>query len=209
MKKIIAIMLVLVIGLLAFTACNKEDDDSQPTVDYGNYEPVEKFDGEKLKETWSIGEITFANENKITLPCTVREFIENSGMRIPTPSVYEGKMYEPNKTFTIQLMGEDTKVRIECKNLGTDKGEYLDATVVGYSFRGSDIGNRQMTVAGGLTVGVSRADVEAVLGIPDGKTQEDSMYTYKKKGADNKTVRLSISFNSSGNVGAIVYKSGK
>ena len=64
MKKFIAILLVLVIGLFAFTACNK-DNNGNSTVDYGNYEPVEEFDGDKLKESWSTGEITFANKNKI------------------------------------------------------------------------------------------------------------------------------------------------
>ena len=48
MKKFIAILLVLVIGLFAFTACNKDDNSS--AVDYGDYKPVEKFDGDKLKE---------------------------------------------------------------------------------------------------------------------------------------------------------------
>lgn len=208
MKKFTAVLLALVLVLFSFAACNKEDD-SNPSTDYGDYEPVEKFDEEKLKETWSIGEITFANENKVTLPCTVREFIEKSGMHLADESIYANQQMQPGKTFALQLLSENTQIKIDCKNLGTSDVSYLDATVVGFNFFNSVAGNRQITVAAGLTVGITRAEVEDALGIPEGKTSEDSMYTYKEKVSDEQTIRLSISFNSSGIVNSITYKVGK
>ncbi len=209
MKKIVAIVLALVIGLFAFTACNKEKDSNSPLNDYGDYEPVEKFDEDKLKETWSIGEITFANNNKITLPCSVKEFIEKSGLTVGNKNYYEGIVVQPGKTFSIQLEDIDMQVKIECKNLETDNIGYLDGTVVGFSFFNSKAGNRQITVAAGLTVGVTRAEVESALGIPEGNTQEDRMYIYKNKISDTQTIRLNISFNSDNMVNSIIYNVGK
>ncbi len=208
MKKIIAIMLVLVIGLFAFTACNKDEEDST-TNNYGDFEPVEEFDEDKLKETWSVGEITFANKNKVTLPCSAKDFIEKSGLTVGNKATYETMVIQSGKTYSIQLIAENTQIKIECKNLGSADAGYLDGTVVGFSFFNSEAGNRQITVAAGLTVGVTRADVESALGIPEGKTSEDVMYTYKEKVSDEQTIRLNISFNSSDVVNSIVYNVGK
>ena len=74
MKKVIAVLLALVIALFALSACNKDDVASNE--DYGDYKPVEKFDGDKLKENWTTGEITFGNKNKIKLPSTIDEFLQ-------------------------------------------------------------------------------------------------------------------------------------
>jgi hypothetical protein len=202
MKKFIAILLVLVIGLFAFTACNKEDNS---TGDYGDYKPVEKFDGDKLKETWSAGEITFANKNKIVLPCTIDEFLNASGLRFTNEQAYENKQFKPGESFTIPLVGTDTQIKIDCQNLGSSDCGYLDTTVVGFNFFNSAKGNRAITVAAGLTVGITRADVEKALGIPEGKTSEDRLYTYKVELENKEAIRLSVSFNSSGIVNSISY----
>ena len=203
MKKFIAILLVLVIGLFVFTACNKDDDNSGG--DYDNYEPVEKFDGDKLKETWTTGEITFANKNKITLPCTIDEFLEVSELRIPDESVYENKQLKSGESLNITLVGEETQLKVSCENLGNAECGYRDATVVGFSFFNSANGNRAITVAAGLTVGITRAEVEEALGIPEGKTSEDRLYTYKVEVEEKDAIKMSVSFNSSDIVNSISY----
>lgn len=204
MKKFIAILLVLVIGLLAFTACSK--DDNTTTEDYGDYKPVEKFDGDKLKETWSTGEITFANKNKIKLPCTIDEFLAVSELYIPDVSVYENKRLKKGESTSITLVGTDTQIKISCENLGDAICGYRDATVVGFNYFNSANGNRAITVAAGLTVGVTRADVEDALGIPEGKTSEDRLYTYTVKVEEIDAIKMSISFNSSNIVNSISYE---
>ncbi len=203
MKKILAISLALVMVLLCFAGCGKEGNT--PTEDYGDYKPVEKFDGDKLKETWSTGEITFANKNKITLPCTIKEFLEASGLRNANEKNFINKQYKPGETFTIPLSGEETQIKIDCENLGEADCSYEDVTVVGFNYFNSANGNRAITVAAGLTVGVSRAEVEDALGIPEGKTSEDRIYTYTVKVEKIDTIRMSISFNSNNVVNSISY----
>lgn len=203
MKKIIAVLLVLAIALFALSACNKDDVASNE--DYGDYQPVEKFDGDKLKENWTTGEITFGNKNKIKLPCTIDEFLQASGLKIANEQAFANKQYKPGESFSIPLSGQDTQLKIDCKNLGTAECGYKDATVVGFNYFNSANGNRAITVAAGLTVGVSRADVEEALGIPEGKTSEDRLYTYTVKVEEKDAIRMSVSFNSSGIVNSISY----
>ena len=203
MKKVIAVLLALVIALFALSACNKDDDTSNE--DYGDYKPVEKFDGDKLKETWTTGEITFGNKNKIKLPCTIDEFLQASGLKIANEQAFANKQYKPGESFTIPLSGQDTQLKIDCENLGTAECGYKDTTVVGFNYFNSANGNRAITVAAGLTVGVSRAAVEEALGIPEGKTSEDKLYTYTVKVEDKDAIRMSVSFNSSDIVNSISY----
>ena len=205
MKKIIAIMLALILGLLCFTACNKDDADNSGEKGLEDYEPAEKFDEEKLKENWSIGEITFANGNKLTLPCTVREFMEVSESKLNNPQAYETKKYQPDEAYSIALITDDTEVTINCTNHTGDYAGYAEATVTGFDFYKSTNGNRQITVGGGLTIGVSRSEVESALGIPEGKTSEDRVYTYKAEAENGQVIRMTVSF-SSNTVNAIVYK---
>lgn len=206
MKKFIAILLVLVIGLFAFTACNKDDDDTkEPTFDYGEYEPVEDFDNEQLKETWMLGEITFANKNKITLPCTIDEFIDASGLKFANEEAFANKQFKPGESFNGTFVGDGAQIKLDCKNLGDADCGHLDTTVVGFNFYNSAKGNRAITVAAGLTVGVKRTDVENALGIPEGKTAEDRLYTYKSKLSNGQRIRLNVSFNSDGIVNSISY----
>lgn len=70
-------------------------------------------------------------------------------------------------------------------------------------------GYRAITVAAGLTVGVTRAQVEEALGISGGQTNEDRLYIYKEKVSDEQTIRLAVSFNSDDIVNSISYKVGK
>lgn len=153
MKKIIAILLVLVISLFSFAACNK---DGQSNDEQNTYKPVEEFNEDKLKETWTAGEITFPNGNKITIPCTVGEFIETSGLKTGAASVFENKTIQPNETFSLTLVNENVQVKISCQNKEKDGANYLDTTVTSFNFFYGQQGNRQITVAAGLTVGVSR-----------------------------------------------------
>ena len=203
MKKIIAILLVLVISLFSFAACNK---DGQSNDEQNTYKPMEEFNEDKLKETWTAGEITFPNGNKITIPCTVGEFIETSGLKTGAASVFENKTIQPNETFSLTLVNENVQVKISCQNKEKDGANYLDTTVTSFNFFYGQQGNRQITVAAGLTVGVSREEVEAALGIPEGKTSEDSMYTYKAEIGDKQRIRLNVSFNSDDIVNSISYK---
>ena len=203
MKKVIAVLLALVIALFALSACNKDDGTSNE--DYGDYKPVEKFDGDKLKETWTTGEITFGNKNKIKLPCTIDEFLQASGLKIANEQAFANKQYKSGESITIPLSGQDTQLKIDCENLGTTDCGYKDTTVVGFNYFNSANGNRAITVAAGLTVGVSRADVEEALGIPEGKTSEDRLYTYTVKVEEKDAIRMSVSFNSSDIVNSISY----
>lgn len=203
MKKVIAVLLALVITLFALSACNKDDGTSNE--DYGDYKPVEKFDGDKLKETWTTGEITFGNKNKIKLPCTIDEFLQASGLKIANEQAFANKQYKPGESITIPLSGQDTQLKIDCENLGTTDCGYKDTTVVGFNYFNSANGNRAITVAAGLTVGVPRADVEEALGIPEGKTSEDRLYTYTVKVEEKDAIRMSVSFNSSDIVNSISY----
>lgn len=204
MKKIIAILLILVIALFSFAACSKDKPKEDET--QNNYKPMEEFNEDKLKETWTAGEITFPNGNKITIPCTVGEFIEKSGLKTNAASQYENKSFKAGETFSLTLIGDDVQVKISCKNTSSDDVKYLDATVVSFNFFNGTPGNRQITVAAGLTVGITRADVESALGIPEGESSEDRMYTYKAEIGDEQKIRLSVSFNSSDIVNSISYK---
>lgn len=204
MKKFIAILLVLVIALFSFAACNKDDSNEDET--QNQYKPMEEFNEEKLKETWSAGEITFPNGNKITIPCTVGEFIEKSGLNTSAASQYENKSIKARETFSLTLNGDDVQVKITCKNTGSDDVKYLDATVISFNFFNGTAGNKQITVAAGLTVGITREEVESALGIPEGKTSEDRMYTYKAELEGKQRIRLNVSFNSDDVVNAISYK---
>lgn len=204
MKKIIAILLVLVIALFSFAACNKNDSDDQNADN--PYKPVEKFDEEKLKDTWSQGEITFPNGNKLTIPCTVGEFIEKSGMKTGAASQYENMKIKPNEIINLILNGNDAQVKITCQNKSEAEANYLDMTVTEFNFFYGKQGNRQITVAAGLTVGVTRAEVESALGIPEGKKPEDNLYTYKNTLDNGQKITLIVSFNSSDLVNSISYK---
>lgn len=204
MKKFIAILLVLVIALFSFAACNKDKPNEDET--QKNYEPMEEFNEDKLKETWTAGEITFTNGNKITIPCTVGEFVEKSGLKTNSASQYENNLIKAGKTFNLTLIGEDIQVKIGCQNKTKEDINYLDATVTNFNFFNGKPGNKQITVAAGLTVGITRAEVESALGIPEGKTSEDSLYTYKAEISNNKNIRLNVSFNSDNIVNSISYK---
>ena len=103
------------------------------------------------------------------------------------------------------MSGEETQIKIDCENLDTVNCGYDDITVVGFSYFNSVNGNRAITVAAGLTVGVSREEVEDALGIPEGKTSEDRLYTYTVKVEEKDAIRMSVSFNSSNIVNSISY----
>ena len=132
MKKIIAILLVIVIVLFSFAACNKKDSND-PNAD-NPYKPVEEFNEDKLKETWSQGEITFPNGNKLTIPCTVGEFIEKSGMKTGAASLYENKAIKAKEKINLILNGDDAQVKITCQNKGEDdaneiRNEFLESQI--------------------------------------------------------------------------------
>ena len=204
MKKFIAILLVLVISLFSFAACNKDETKKPET--QNNYKPMEEFNEEELKETWTAGEITFPNGNNIKLPYTVGDFIEKSGLKFTNTSQYENKLIKVGEKFSLTLVGKDIQVKISCENKGEEDANYLDTTVTGFSFFYGMQGNRQITVAAGLTVGVSRASVESALGIPEGKTTEDRLYTYKGELSNKQKIRLNVSFNSDDMVNSISYE---
>ena len=204
MKKVIAILLVLVIALFSFAACSK--DKSKEDEAQNNYKPMEEFNEDKLKETWTAGEITFPNGSKITLPCTVGEFLNKSGLKTPAASQFENKSIRAGETFSLNLIGDDVQVKISCQNRGKEDSNYLDTTVTSFNFFNGKPGNRQITVAAGLTVGITREDVEAALGIPEGKTSEDTMYTYKAEIGEKQRIRLNVSFNSDDIVNSISYR---
>ncbi len=193
MKKIIALLLCASI-LFCFTACNNTSTDYLD-------EPVE-LDVEMLKENWDKGEITFANGESITIPCT-REDIQNKSTLFlyNTDDIIYSNI-SMKSSVDQYLADKDTMLLVTYTNFEEKKDiKFLDSTVTGVTIEDIKEGNRQVKVAGTLTTGVARADVEKALGIPSGATAESDTYTY-----NGEKVILTITFNEKDVASTVQYK---
>lgn len=202
MKKFISLVLVAVL-VLSFAACNKDSkDDSTTTTEPSTLE----LNIEELKYNWTDGILTFANGKQITVPCTISQFVEASGLEIQNGDIIANLSLEPDESKDIYLVSDDTYIGIECENLTTENVNIMDATIVEYIFNNTKEGNRNIKFANTLTVGVGRADVEEALGIPKGATAEDVLYIYSGRNNKRDKVELRITFNSDNIVNSVAFE---
>ena len=180
MKKLISIILVAVM-VLSFAAC---DNNKKP--------PVETLplDTEALKADWKNGTLVFPGDKTITFPCTLSEFLEQSGATINNVKAYDGKMLEPDERLSFYVSADDANFKIAIINTKDEAVSYLDANVSEYSYNNTNEANRQIKFAGTLSPGVARSDVEKALEIPENRTSEDVLYVYEGRNSKNKKVKL-------------------
>ncbi len=203
MKKIISLILVAVL-LFAFTACNNSKPDEKTTAT--TEQSTVKLDIEQLKYNWTDGVLTFANGKQITLPCTVSQFVEASGLQIQNFDIVNNNGLDPDVSKDIYLVNKDTYICVECENFTTENISIMDATVIEYSFNNTRSGNRNVNFANTLTMGVGRADVEEALGIPKGANEENVFYSYKGRNDKGDKVELRVNFNSDDIVNSVAFE---
>lgn len=197
MKKIISVILVLLI-VLSVTACDSGKSEYNPE--------TLPLDVEELKANWKEGELIFANEKSVKLPCGVKELVETSELEVYNSKNITVLTLKPDETKTFYLTNDSTRIEITCKNTKEEDVGIMDSTVVKYSFTNLKPGNRKIKFAGTLTAGVTRADVEKALEIPKNATSEDSIYTYSGRNSVNKRVELTIGFNSDNIVSSVTFE---
>lgn len=199
MKKIISVMLALVM-LLSFAACNKEKEPTTP-------QETVKIDGDMLKADWQSGKIVFPNGNSVELPCKVSEFIEKGEFKIGNESVVGDKKLKPREEVTLNIVGNGASFKVTVRNTtSTPEMSYKDASVIEYNFNNTNKGNRQIKFAGTLTPGATRDAVEDALGRPKGQKKDDTLYYYNGKNAKDRNVKLIVSFNSDNIVNSVAYE---
>lgn len=196
MKKLISIILVVVM-LLSFSACGDNEN-----------KPVETLplDTEALKADWKNGTLVFVGDKTVTFPCTLNEFLENSGATVNNGKAYDGKMLEADESLSFYISAEGASVKITIKNTKDEAISYLDASVSAYSYNNTNEANRQIKFAGTLSPGCSRADVEKALEIPENRTSEDVLYVYEGRNSKNRKVNLNIAFDTNGVVNSVSYE---
>lgn len=195
MKKIISILLVLLIAV-SVTACSSKNDKNPETL---------PLDVEQLKENWQIGELVFANEKSVELPCTVTEMVNASELGIYNEKNIKVLTLKSGESKTIYLTNDSTRLEITCKNKGKEDVNIMDSTVIGYNLTNVSSGNRKIKFAGTLTPGVTRADVEKALELPENAKNTDTLYYYNGKNEKNKNVELIVSFNSDNIVNSVSF----
>ncbi len=170
MKKIIAILMALSI-IFCFTACNNTST--------GYLDEAVELDINLLKENWDKGEILFATGESVSLPCSLKSFQDASTLFIYDGEEYIDYVLSPLENFDHHLSDRDTHILVTYSNLFEKREIHLpDSIITSVTVEDIKEGNRQVKVAGTLTPGVSRADVESALGIPDGAKSGDEVYTY-------------------------------
>lgn len=202
MKKFISLVLVAVLAF-SFAACNNgSKDDSTSTTEPSTLE----LNIEELKYNWTDGILTFENGKQVTVPNTVNQFLESSGLVFGNYDIMANVILKPGETKTVYFSGTEMYVNIKCKNLTDEDAKLIDTTIIQYSFNNTQKGNKNIKFANTLTVGTGRADVEEALGIPEGATAEDTLYIYKGKNNKSDKVELRISFNSDDIVNSVAFK---
>ena len=183
--------------VLSFAAC---DNNKKP--------PVETLplDTEALKADWKNGTLVFPGDKTITFPCTLSEFLEQSGATINNVKAYDGKMLEPDERLSFYVSADDANFKIAIINTKDEAVSYLDANVSEYSYNNTNEANRQIKFAGTLSPGVARSDVEKALEIPENRTSEDVLYVYEGRNSKNKKVKLNVAFNTDGIVNSVSYE---
>lgn len=163
------------------------------------------IDVEQLKENWQIGELVFANEKSVELPCTVTEMVNASELGIYNEKNIKVLTLKSGESKTIYLTNDSTRLEITCKNKGKEDVNIMDSTVIGYNLTNVSSGNRKIKFAGTLTPGVTRADVEKALELPENAKNTDTLYYYNDKNEKNKNVELIVSFNSDNIVNSVSF----
>lgn len=200
MKKITALLLIVVIAF-SITACtdkNKDDNVTQQT--------TIKLDAEKLKSNWKSGEITFADGKKATIPCTPKELAEKSGLTIRNYDAISIKTLAPGESLTINIVNDNTSIDVKCENKTKETVNVLDSTVVKYSFNNTKAGNKEVFFADSLTVGVTRDAIVDALGKPNSTAGEDTLYFYTGKNSKGKRIELRVGFNANNIVNSVSYE---
>lgn len=200
MKKIIALLLIVVIAF-SITACtdkNKDDNKSQQT--------TIKLDAEKLKSNWKSGEITFADGKKATIPCTPKELAEKSGLTIRNYDAISIKTLAPGESTSINIVNDNTSIDVKCENKTKETVNVLDSTVVKYSFNNTKTGNKEVFFAESLTVGVTRDAIVDALGEPSSTAGEDTLYFYTGKNTKGRKIELRVGFNADNIVNSVSYE---
>lgn len=198
MKKIISLILVAVL-MFSFAACDNKSKDDTTT------EPTTlELDVEELKYNWTDGVLTFANGKQVTLPCTVAQFLEASGLSINNIDI-NNHVLKPEERVDAYVVGENTYICIQCENLTDKDAKVVDATIVEYSFNNMNKGNKNIKFANTLTVGVGKADVEEALGEPQSTAGDNALYFYKGRNKERKKVELRISFSSENIVNSVAF----
>lgn len=196
MKKYIAIFLALIM-LMSLVSCNKDEKTDESTTT-----PPVELNIEEVKNTWQEAAITFESGNTISLPCTVKEFVEKSGEGCTADM---NAQVEPEDTATGVIGGEGTRIKFTCKNTGDEPISLGDAVVIGFDYHNSGEGSRKTLVAGSLTINQKKDDVVAALGEPYKEIANGTLYKYRKKNSNGKMVELTVSFSSDNLVNAILY----
>ena len=199
MKKVLALILVALM-VFSFAACNKDkggDDGTHPT-----QAPVNK---EELKKGWQEGVLTFANGNTITLPCSIDEIINASGLSIPSLETMKSTMIEPGSVKLFNLVGDGVTVSIRCKNQTQEPVKAEETTIVGYSFNRTKEGNIKLKFANTLTVNAKRAEVEEVLGV-DEKAAERKFSKYEGENQKKQKVEMRVSYDSDNFVNSVAFE---
>ncbi len=201
MKKIFACVLAIVM-LFTLCACGSNSDGEPSTV-----QPVD-MDIEVLRADWRDGKLVLADGKSIDLPCTFEEIIASSGLRIANEEGLKSKVLQPDETVNFNLVGDNIQIKLTFKNKTEEPLTADKATIVSYYYTNVQKGNVAVKFANALTVNVKRSDVEDSLGLPDGATSEDVMYTYDGRDEKNRKVELKVSFNSSDLVNYVAFNVG-
>ncbi len=201
MKKIFACILALVM-LFSLCACDSASKGEPTTV-----QPVD-MDLEVLRGDWRDGKLNFGDDKIVDLPCTMDEVVEASGLRIADSEGIKNKVLKPDEKVDFNLVSEDIQITLTFKNKTEEPLTADKATVVSYCFTNVQKNNVNVKFANSLTVNVRRSDVEDALGLPDGATSEDVMYTYVGKDEKKRRVELRVSFNSDDLVNSVAFHVG-
>ena len=197
MKKVIAILMVSVM-LFSFAACNKDKPEENKPIN----PPINK---EELKQGWQEGVLTFANGNSITLPCSVTEIMNASGLSIPVLKQNAETTLAAGRQKSFNLVDSDTSISIKCQNNGKEDIKLEDAMVVGYSFNRTKAGNNKVFFANTLTVNAMKTEVEEVLGI-DEEAEQKGFSKYQGENSKGKKVEMRVSYDSDNYVNSVAFE---
>ncbi len=185
--------------LFSFAACNKDksDDSTTPT-----NAPVNK---EELKQGWQEGVLTFANGNTVTLPCTVKDIMNASGLSITALKQNPETTLAAGVKKSFNLVNTDTTISIKCENSGKEDIKLEEAMVVGYSFNRTKAGNNKVLFANSLTVSAKKTDVEEVLGVDESAAQK-GFSTYQGTNSKKDKVEMRVSYDSNNLVNSVAFE---
>ncbi len=200
MKKIISLLLVFVLTF-GLVACNNT------STDYLN-ETV-SIDTQELKDNWQKGEITFANGETITLPCSYSDFISISNLTLYNNENFVELVIDPFNSVMVNGADSNTMISFDVANTINPEStdvviksiKLYESTTVKVTIEDIKEGNRDIKFANSLTVGALRQDVETALGIPEGATADSTTYTYVSE-----KITLTVTFNEKDVVNEISYE---